>query len=153
MAEPLYQLVYCSLNTISGASVNVTDEIRNILPVSRRNNVKVGVTGALLFTTSGFAQVLEGQMDAVEATFERIQSDMRHSDVTVLSFLPVERRSFPDWSMAFAGQPATGVAYALKDMFPPSSDVEALTLAGGKVLRLLESAVRDEDEPMPREAS
>jgi blue light- and temperature-responsive anti-repressor len=89
---------------------------------------------------------LEGPQDAVEATFECIQTDLRHGAVTVLSFLPVERRSLPAWSMAFAGEPAPGATYALERVIPRLSDAEALTAAGSEVLRLQEGVVRNEDD-------
>ncbi len=141
----LYQLVYCSRNTISEQGDNLAEAVSAILATARHNNRQAGVTGALLFTRSWFAQVLEGPRDAVEATFERIQSDMRHGDVTVLSFLAAEQRSFPNWSMAFAGEPTEAATQALDHLVPRSSGVETLTAAGHGVLRLLERVTRDED--------
>ena len=52
--------------------------------------------------------MLEGPLAAIERTFERIQCDARHDDVTVLQIAPIERRAFPDWSMAFAGTAPSG---------------------------------------------
>ena len=40
----------------------------------------------------------------MEATFERIQRDARHSDVSLLQFEQIETRQFENWSMAFVGQ-------------------------------------------------
>jgi hypothetical protein len=42
-------------------------------------------------------------MDAIEDTFERIQQDERHGDVSLLAFEPTSHRSFENWSMAFVG--------------------------------------------------
>ena len=97
------------------------------------------VTGALLFTNAGFEQVLEGPREVVERTFERIVADRRHADVTVLSFTPTPRRSFPDWPMAFCGQ---SVLAHLPDggMFAGSR-----ATTGSDVLRLLEQIVQQED--------
>ncbi len=99
----LYRVLYCSRNSIPGAPEVVADHIRAILARSRHNNARDGVTGGLLFSTGCFAQVLEGPVDVVEAAFERIQCDERHSEVTVLQAGPVTARDFPDWSMGFAG--------------------------------------------------
>ncbi|MBV9749326.1 MAG: BLUF domain-containing protein, partial [Acetobacteraceae bacterium] len=67
MDETIYQLVYCSRNTISDCQTSDTDaEIIRILEASRRNNVHDKVTGALLFSAGSFAQVLEGSLPAVE---------------------------------------------------------------------------------------
>ncbi len=108
MDETIYQLVYCSRNTISDCQVaDVDAEILRILDTSRRNNADDKVTGALLFSAGSFAQVLEGPLPAVERVFERIQRDPRHADVVVLHVLRSRRRDFADWSMAYAGTLAT----------------------------------------------
>lgn len=103
MTQDLYRLAYFSRNSILGTSDQVGTEVQQILHVSRRNNLRVDVTGALLFNSSCFAQVLEGPLSAVEETFERIQRDTRHADVTVLELTMASAREFPAWSMAFAG--------------------------------------------------
>ena len=101
MPGTLHRLVYLSRNRIAGTAIDA--EITAILATARRNNARHGVTGALLFSADTFAQVLEGPLAAIERTFERIQCDARHDDVTVLQIVPIKRRAFPDWSMAFAG--------------------------------------------------
>ena len=106
----VHRLVYTSRNLIPGTEDEQVAIVSQILETSQRNNGKVGVTGALLFNSGSFAQVLEGPRAAVEATFERIQRDPRHSDVSVLQCEPVESRGFPTWSMAFIGQSVRGRA-------------------------------------------
>ncbi len=106
----IHRLVYTSRNLIPGTEDEQVAIVSQILETSQRNNGKVGVTGALLFNSGSFAQVLEGPRVAVEATFERIQRDPRHSDVSVLQCEPVESRGFPTWSMAFIGQSVRGRA-------------------------------------------
>ena len=99
----IHRLVYHSSNRIRGTDAAVEGEIEAILAASRRNNDLVGVTGALMFNSGFFVQVLEGDQRAVEATFERIQQDERHGDVTLLEFVPAAIRAFGNWSMAFVG--------------------------------------------------
>lgn len=101
--EQVYKLVYCSRNLLSESRAEQNAEVQKILESSRRNNVRDGVTGALLFNGEWFAQVLEGPLARVEMTFERIQCDPRHADVTVLESGPTDARIFADWSMAYAG--------------------------------------------------
>ena len=100
----LYRLVYYSANRIG--SLTAAAEVDRILEASRRNNQLVGVTGALMFSDGFFGQVLEGLQPAIEATFERIQQDPRHGDVSLLEFAPVTDRSFSDWAMAYVGNTA-----------------------------------------------
>ena len=116
----LYRLVYHSRNAILGLEEEVEGSVRQILDTSRRNNAVDGVTGALMFTDGLFAQILEGQRGQVERVFDRIQLDDRHTDVTLLSFEPVERRDFPTWTMAFVGRGGAHAACAAESGFNPA---------------------------------
>jgi hypothetical protein len=78
-------------------------EVDRIVAVARRENARLGVTGALVFTRAHFAQVLEGDEQAVEALMERIGKDRRHDGVRVVSKSMREARLFPQWSMAYSG--------------------------------------------------
>ena len=99
----LYRVLYCSHPATSATSAAMDGDIRDILAVARRRNAADGITGGLMFSKGCFAQVLEGPMQAVAETFERIQQDERHHAVTVLQAGPVVARDFPAWSMAYTG--------------------------------------------------
>ena len=101
--DQIYRILYCSRNRVPLPLAQQAIEIRSILAKSRANNQANNITGALLFNGGAFAQVLEGPLKAVEATFERIQRDLRHDEVAVLETGYAEAREFPEWSMAFAG--------------------------------------------------
>jgi hypothetical protein len=122
------------------------DAIKAILNTARVHNKANNVTGALLFTSSGFAQVLEGPREIVERTFEQICADPRHTDVTVLSFTPTERRSFPEWAMGFAGQMAPDTADPLAPLLGDATSPGPRATTGSDVLRLLERVVQREDD-------
>ncbi|MBB3444274.1 BLUF domain-containing protein [Rhizobium sp. BK379] len=102
----LYRLAYLSSNRLEREPALFRNEIDRILAASRRNNPAVDVTGALLFSSGFFGQVLEGPQTAVEATFERIQQDQRHGNVALLDCVPIIGRTFGDWSMAYVGSPS-----------------------------------------------
>ncbi|WP_207210872.1 BLUF domain-containing protein [Lichenibacterium minor] len=106
----LYRLVYTSRSLVGGDEAAQERTVARIVDASRRNNARAGVTGALLFSTGSFAQVLEGPRAAVEATFERIQRDPRHRDLSVLQCEFVGERFFSSWSMGFVGRAARGRA-------------------------------------------
>ncbi len=104
----LFRLIYYSKN----AAVNPEDpdlraELKRILTSAKMNNMANGVTGALLFNQTYFAQVLEGDRKAVTDTFCRIATDPRHSDLVILDARPISKRRFADWSMCFVGQPVS----------------------------------------------
>ena len=142
----LYRVLYCSRNLVPGGPPAIAAEMRSILDVSRRNNQRAGVTGGLLFSAGCFAQVLEGSPEAVEEAFERIQCDERHSDVTVLNAGPIDRRDFPDWSMAFSGTQQTVGAPLGSHVL---GDAPANTRAGRDVLDVLRTVIVRETEWLP----
>ena len=142
---PLLRLVYCSRNTIAQARPGAAlyGEVQAILATSRRNNQRAGVTGALLFTEHAFVQALEGPARAVEETFERIQLDPRHADVTVLEAAPVQERRFGTWSMGYCGQATEGQLAA----FGLDGDLSKPHPSGADpVVRLLYSLLESEAE-------
>jgi hypothetical protein len=50
-----------------------------ILATSRRNNVRVGVTGMLLFHKDNYLQILEGPRASVLRLFATVEADPRFS--------------------------------------------------------------------------
>lgn len=130
-----YRLVYYSENRVPSSQLSA--EIETILAASRRNNVLVGITGALMFSGGHFAQVLEGSQAAIESTFERIQQDRRHGNVNLLEFSSAPTRGFQNWSMAFIGS-SDDVTAEVKDI-AIRSGFDPRPLDGGQLfVRLLE---------------
>lgn len=105
----LTRLVYHSENHLGaktaitgGSKLGMIDDLNAILAASQRNNEKAGVTGALLFDTVWFIQILEGEREAVSAVLRRIMSDERHDELTVMDCQPAEARLFGNWWMGLA---------------------------------------------------
>lgn len=140
MTTDLFRLVYCSRNTISADRSDSVAEIAEILAVSRANNARDGVTGALLYSDGCFAQVLEGDLGMVQRTFERIQRDTRHGDVIVLEARRAEARIFGMWDMALAEpeDPIRARAVIGLALAEPNGD------AGITIVALLDGLVRRE---------
>lgn len=105
MSGQLYSLAYFSENTIEGDDDQIQNEIQNILNVAREKNPKLGLTGALLYSSGYFAQILEGELEPLEDLFETIEDDDRHNGVVVIHYHPVDERSFGAWSMKYAYDP------------------------------------------------
>ncbi|KQO70982.1 BLUF domain-containing protein [Methylobacterium sp. Leaf89] len=139
----LYRLVYASKNLLQVPDAEASHAVAQILETSQRNNAEVGVTGALMFNGGAFAQVLEGPRQGVERTFERIQRDQRHGDVTVLECGPTEARGFANWSMAFVGQAETG--QTLWSDLARESGFDLSRLDGDAVFRMLHGLVIEEE--------
>ncbi|MEM5473749.1 BLUF domain-containing protein [Hoeflea sp. AS60] len=87
---------------VSGSSKPMAvDDIQKILAVSRRNNLRDGITGMLLWADGVFIQILEGEADTVRSAFRRIESDDRHRNIMVVLEQTAEKRLFNQWSMGF----------------------------------------------------
>ncbi len=71
-----------------------------ILVVSRRNNIRDGLSGMLIFDGVRFLQYLEGEAFEIDAALMRIRADERHRGLVVLARKGIERRQFGDWAMA-----------------------------------------------------
>ena len=147
----LYRLVYTSRNHLEGGEDEQKAAVAGVLAVSKRNNARVGVTGALLFNSGSFAQVLEGSRTAVETTFERIQRDPRHSDVAVLQCEPVASRAFPNWSMGFIGNSPRG--RALWTEVARLTNFDLSRLEGNVLFNTLLSIVKEEEGEAAQAAS
>lgn len=145
MTQSLFSLAYFSRNAIEGTAEEMQAAIADILRSARRNNVRHGVTGALLFSDGCFAQVLEGRREDVEQVFETIQCDARHSDVTIMHLHEIDERSFGDWSMAFGGIDGVSTDPGIQaDGMGPVDGVLA-TKAGTALLAALRSVVHRDD--------
>ncbi len=103
MSNAIYRLIYISNNCMEGSNAEMQNEIQCILEFARKANSAAGISGALMFNNGCFAQVLEGPQGPLEETFERIQCDMRHDSVVVLSYEEIADRGFDNWSMAYVG--------------------------------------------------
>lgn len=143
MTDSLHRLVYVSHNFIPGDETQVKDEIKQILEASQRNNAKVGVTGALMFNSGCFTQILEGGRDAVSTVFERIQRDERHSDVVVLEFGEAQERDFAQWSMGFVGSDGEPLE-CLKEIVA-STNFDEAAMTHRDIYQSIYEIMKDED--------
>jgi hypothetical protein len=90
----LARLLYFSLRVDLGPTV-----LDDVLAISRLNNLRDGITGALISSDRHFVQLLEGDRIAVRRCFKRIMRDPRHRDLQVVTALAADQRLFGSWSM------------------------------------------------------
>ncbi len=93
----LIQLVYISTATQRHDEAALT----KIMESASKKNEPDGLSGMLIYCDGNFMQVIEGEPEAVDATFARISNDLRHKEIVVVSRLPIDERSFGQWSMGF----------------------------------------------------
>ncbi|MGI9413349.1 MAG: BLUF domain-containing protein, partial [Hyphomicrobiales bacterium] len=104
--EPCFRLIYRSRSLLPGDVGKVQEGLADILRVSRVNNRRQGVTGALMLYEykNLFAQVLEGPETEVQDLFARIKADPRHEGVEVREAATAPARLFGRWAMALVAE-------------------------------------------------
>lgn len=90
-------LAYCS----SAVKLMDSTELIDLLKTSRDCNLRAGITGMLLYRDGSFMQVLEGEAEAVLATYGRITADSRHRNIIKLIQAKIAARNFDRWTMGF----------------------------------------------------
>ena len=94
----LHRLVYTSQTT----RPLDPPAIEQILAAARTANARRELTGALVFDSQHFLQVLEGGAEPLNALYAALMRDPRHQRLQLLEYRAVERRQFDAWRMAFA---------------------------------------------------
>ncbi|HEV8033670.1 BLUF domain-containing protein [Yoonia sp.] len=89
-----YRLIYASSH--NNLSFEAIDQI---LTVSRSNNARDYISGALIVSERYFLQVLEGNRAKVAMRFTSIMKDPRHNSIEVISARDNAQRLFSDWTM------------------------------------------------------
>lgn len=90
-------------------------EVEDIIAVSRRRNLEMNISGCLIFHKNVFIQIIEGVEKDVLALFDKIRSDIRHSEIELLWEGSCHERVFADWQMA---------VYSLQGKVSPSELTE-----------------------------
>ena len=125
--------LYVSSCLLSPEEVAV--ELNDIVFTSRRRNVSLEVSGALLFTGKRFAQYLEGPGSGVSALRESILRDSRHENIIEISGQTPDTRRFSGWSLAYAGPSQFVASVVHKALTEALADSEQ---GAGILIRLLE---------------
>ncbi len=93
----LYELIYRSL----GFKEWDTEELSELLEISKIRNREAGITGMLLYHNQEFMQLIEGEREAVLSLYREIVKDDRHHLVHVIWEGYIQERGFDDWTMGF----------------------------------------------------
>lgn len=90
----MFELTYRSVAN----SCSSKKDILEILNSAKEFNSQNKITGCLVFYEDHFIQILEGEKNIVKKIFKKIASDLRHTEVQVLSEGSKDTRFFPDWN-------------------------------------------------------
>jgi len=119
----MFYLIYVS----SAVKLMDDDELLFLLAQSREKNIRLGITGMLLYKAGNFMQMLEGEKQVVLEIYDTITKDDRHKDVITIITGDIKERNFENWTMGFCNMEKAGD-------FPKYSDYikENLTLRSFK---------------------
>lgn len=137
---PLTRLVYVSRPHRERMGSDFLATCDAILLASRRNNELASVTGALVASPRAFAQVLEGDREAVSDTFARICRDERHERIEIMDMREVDERRFGDWTMSFCD--IAGVGEALTRRYRHRHDLDLTQLGPSALVAFIEEAAK-----------
>ena len=137
----MIQLAYVS----SARGLLDSEDIKDILRVSRRKNRSLEITGMLLYKGGNILQILEGDRPKVEDLYEVIRKDPRHKDVLKLYEKEVCERDFPEWNMGFSdlGVEDTKKLEGFSEILDPGFDMHQLKpSAAAELLKVFKTGMR-----------
>lgn len=94
----MHRLIYISRSLIGCDR----DKLDVIVDRSIVRNQANDITGMLWSDGASFAQVLEGEHEAIANTMSRIYEDHRHADIELVLDRPVAQRMFGHWAMVLS---------------------------------------------------
>jgi hypothetical protein len=92
----LNQILY-----LSSLVADSKDILRAIIEVAAKKNAQRNITGMMLYSEGNVLQVLEGEKEILQQTFDTIQTDPRHNGIIVLIEKEIPAREFAGWHLGF----------------------------------------------------
>jgi len=117
--------------------------LRAILATSRRNNMRLGISGALCLVDGVYMQCLEGDMEALQRLYHVIARDARHQCAKLLSFEKIHKRNFDGWPLAWL--PFNAEALELVDHFTSGQGNDLYHVNGEQASTLMLALSRAQD--------
>jgi hypothetical protein len=124
------QLIY-----VSSPVDEVTQAVRDFIPVAHEKNTEHDITGMILSGKKFYLQVLEGKKEAVNQLYRNIVRDRRHSNCTLLRYTETKTREFSEWSMIHTTEEEIQTSYISPTILP--NEITPTTISGIQALTLL----------------
>ena len=139
----LYELLYTSVAKWKMSSLELTD----LLEQSRNKNLKLNITGLLVYHSGEFMQVLEGEKETILELYDTITNDERHTSVKTFWESSISERGFSNWAMAFVNTEdidlltIKGYSQFLKQGFSSADLTDRQTIGKKLLLRLRDDLI------------
>ncbi len=131
----IVRLIYFSELSIDAKNGSMIDQINKILVSSQKWNQIKNITGALIFDSKWFVQVLEGDLDEVWNLYRKIESDPRHVNSRFVEMVTVPSRRFSDWSMGYAERSEQSAAVFAPYLY--DGKFEPAFMSGDRIMSLM----------------
>jgi hypothetical protein len=115
------------------------EALHAILRQCKAKNPAAGITGVLCYSEGIYLQVLEGGRSAVNALYNRIAADPRHTQVELMSYCEIGERRFASWSMGQVNLTRLNPSLLLK--YSASAALDPYAVSGGVSMALFEELV------------
>ncbi len=129
-------LVHCIYASSATELFSHTD-MDALIAQARAKNLRLGITGILLFMSGRFFQILEGKPGIVSDLYTEIGLDPRHTEVTQIIFETIHKRSFENWSMGLVDLSGDRLTQIITLNHSTSSIPELRHLPDGRARKLL----------------
>jgi len=77
-------------------------DLEELFRTTKRNNLKLNISGILIFNSGNFLQIMEGEQKSISKLYKKIGSDNKHSNLIKLIESPISERLFEDYETGFS---------------------------------------------------
>ncbi|MGV3556954.1 MAG: BLUF domain-containing protein [Larkinella arboricola] len=140
---------YCIVYMSHSKDLLTDEAIQDILQTSRENNLKLGITGILLYADGSIVQALEGPKERVKALYEIICQDPRHGHISTVLSHPIRKRAFSEWSMGFKSVSTTEIDKIKELIITQNGRQSTIMYSDNVVLGLLQLFYATHFRPQP----
>ncbi len=114
----LVHIIYFSRLNLSSDPQLRAGQIADIGRQAQKKN-EFSVITSLLMVDQGFAaQIIEGERNSVQDTFNRIAEDQRHRDVQICEWREITKREFVNSFKSVVRGPASEAAFSKANLLP-----------------------------------
>ena len=115
--------------------------VAQIVADSIARNRDRGITGAMIYTGTHFAQIIEGPSESIAALMRSLRADPRQTNIVVIEHVPLSKRRFSEWNMAYSG-PSQFIGRQVSRVLNDPSPAELRRAAGWLIDVMLEFVAR-----------
>lgn len=116
---------------------NENGEVTRILAQAQENNMRNGITGALVFNHNCFLQSIEGARPVINELLRKLVKDDRHFALQVIECSEVDQRRWNKWTMKYLIPSDMNKEHALK--FSAGTDFNPYLMSTAQIMMLMET--------------